>query len=223
VENVKKQLSDTGKKLIEKNLVAGPGGNISAREGNYVYLSPSGFSLNEIGEKEWVQVNLKTGRINGKLRPTCEISMHLGIYAARKDVNAVVHTHPALTIGLISAGIKFKPLCPDYVAVLGRDVPVIPYVKPGGQEIRQAVVKEIKKADVVLLKNHGVVCVGETLKEAFTRSWIVEEISKSIIAGKIAGDKLIFLNRKDVEEIENMEAEDYRKALLKNSRHKTDL
>jgi L-fuculose-phosphate aldolase len=214
MEKIRKQLTEYGKKVVEKGLAAGPGGNISAREGDYVFLSPSGYFLNEIREKDWVRVNIKTGKVYGNLRPTCETSMHLGIYMERKDIKAVIHTHPVVTVGLISAGVEFKPLTPDYVALLGRDVPVIGYVQPGGEEIRKAVVKKIKKCNVVLLKNHGAVCIGETLKESFARTWLLEETAKSIFAGKVSGT-LKFLSLKEVEGIENLEAEDYRKALLK--------
>ncbi|MCX8083273.1 MAG: class II aldolase/adducin family protein, partial [bacterium] len=162
-----------------------------------------------------VKVNLKTGEIFSELRPTCEISMHLGIYLTRPEVKAVIHTHPPITVGLISAGIKFKPFFPDYVAILGKDVPVIDYVVPAGEEIRKAVCKEIKKVNVVLLKNHGVVAVGESIKEAYTRSLIVEEAAKSILVGICCG-KLRYFTEKEINQIENLQAEDYRKAILKN-------
>jgi len=214
MENIRELLSHYGNLIIEKNLAAGPGGNISARKGNSVYLSPSGFCLDEIKKNQWVKVNLRTGKVDGNLKPTCETSMHLGIYLERKEVNAIIHTHPPLTIGLISAGVQFKPFFPDFVAILGREIPVIPYVVPGGEEIRKAVVEKIKKYDVVLLKNHGVVTVGETLKEAFVKNWLVEDTAKAIIAGKISG-KLRCFTEKEIKDIENLESEDYRKMILK--------
>jgi len=214
MEEIRKKLTEYGKKIVEKELVAGPGGNISAREGNFVYLSPSGFFLDEIKEEEWVKVNIKTGEIEGNLKPTCEISMHLGIYKEREDIKVIFHTHPPLTVGLISSGVEFKPFCPDFVAVLGREVPVIDYVPPAGEEIRKAVCEKIKNCNVVLLKNHGVVCVGETFKEAFARAWLLEDTAKSLIAGLISG-KMRYLTPEEIKNIEEMEAEDYRKALLK--------
>lgn len=215
MEEIRKKLTEIGKKIVEKGLVAGPGGNISAKDGDFVYLSPSGFFLDEIKEDQWVKVNLKTGEIFGDLRPTCEISMHLGIYIERPDIKAVIHTHPPITLGLISAGIKFKPFFPDYVAILGKEVPIIDYVVPAGEEIRKAVCNEIKRVNVVLLKNHGVVAVGESIKESYTRSLIVEEAAKSIFVGILCG-KLKCFTKKEIEKIEKLEVEDYRKALLKN-------
>jgi len=214
MEKIREELTFYSRKLVEKGLVAGPGGNISARQGRHVFLSPSGFFLDEIEEKDWVKVDGGTGKIYGSLRPTCEISMHLGIYAERDEVRAVIHTHPPVALGLISAGIMLKPLSPDFVALLGRDIPVIGYVQPGGCEIRERVAEHLKNRNAVLLKNHGAVCAGETLKEAFARSWLLEETAKSVLAGSIAG-KLRYLSTGEIEALENMEAEDYRKALLK--------
>ncbi|HOL49699.1 MAG TPA: class II aldolase/adducin family protein [bacterium] len=214
MESVRKQLCKYGKLVLEKNLAAGPGGNISARDRDFVYLSPSGFALDEIKENQWVKINLKTGKQYGSLRPTCEISMHLGCYLARPDINAVIHTHPPVTLGLISAGVELKPFYPDFVAILGREIPVIDYVIPAGEEIRQAVVEQIKKYNVVLLKNHGAVCVGTTLKEAFARSWMTEETSKMQSIGMMVG-KIRYFTEEEIKGIENLEAEDYRKALLK--------
>ncbi len=85
MENIRKQLCKYGNLVLEKGLAAGPGGNISAREKNFVYLSPSGFALDEIKESQWVKVDLKTGKQYGELKPTCEISMHLGCYIARPE------------------------------------------------------------------------------------------------------------------------------------------
>lgn len=212
--DVRKKLTQYGKMIVEKQLVAGPGGNISAREGDFVFLSPSGFFLDEIKQEQWVKVDIKSGKIYGDLKPTCEISMHLGIYAERKDVNVIFHTHPPLTVGLISAGMEFRAFFPDFVAVLGKEIPVIDYVPPAGEEIRKAVVEKIKKSNVVLLRNHGAVCVGETFKEAFARAWLLEDTAKSLIAGMLAG-KIRYLTSKEIESIENLNAEDYRKALLK--------
>jgi len=108
----------------------------------------------------------------------------------------------------------FKPFFPDFVAVLGKEIPVIDYVPPGGEEMRKRVVEKIKNSNVVLIRNHGAICVGETFKEAFARAWLVEDTAKSLIASLISG-KLRYFTKKEIEGIENLESEDYRKAILK--------
>ncbi len=212
-KEIREQLSLYGKKIIEKGLAVGPGGNISARDGEFIYLSPTGFALDEIAPEQWVKLNIKTGAVEG-LKPTCEVSMHLGCYLQRSEIKAVIHTHPPLTIGLISAGIDFKPFCPDFVALLGKKVPIVSYVVPGGQELREVVVEQIKIYNVVLLINHGVVCVGESLKEAFSRSWVVEDSAKTILAGTLAG-KMRYFTEQEADAIDNLPAEDFRRTLLK--------
>jgi len=216
---ITEELSCYGNLLVEKGLTTGPGGNISAREGDTVFLSPSGFSLAEIKPQDWVVVNLKNGKRIGKdngLRPTCEISMHLGCYLARKDIKTVVHTHPILATALATAGVQFKGLFPDFVALVGPEAPVLNYVVPGGEELRKAVVRELKKGyNAVLLKNHGAVTVGENLKEAYYRSLLLEDAARFMMAILSIGKKIRYLSPAEVKGIENLEAEDYRKLLLK--------
>ncbi|HOL66054.1 MAG TPA: class II aldolase/adducin family protein [bacterium] len=212
---IRQQLTKTGQRLVEKNLVAGPGGNISVRDGRWVYLSPSGFALDEIKPEEWVKVDLVSGHYQGKWRPTCEISMHLGLYLARTDIRAIVHTHPAITTGLVSGGITLRPIFPDFVAILGHAIPVVDYVIPAGEAIRKAVVAALKRANVATLKNHGAVCLGSTLYEAFVRSWVLEESARMLLAALVAG-KPRYLSAEEIEGIDHLEAEDYRKTLLKN-------
>jgi len=212
-ERIKRGLVKWGRKIAEKGLAVGAGGNISARVGDIIYLSPSGYAFEELTADQYVGVNLKTGEVvDGSLKPTCEISMHLGCYLIRRDIQAVVHTHPPLTVGLISAGVEIKPMFPDFVAYVG-EAPVIDYVIPAGVEIREAVTRIIKDHNAVLLKNHGAVTVGANLKEAFYRAQIIEDASRSILASLIAG-KPRFLTKEEQEGIKSLEAEDYRKALL---------
>jgi len=141
--------------------------------------------------------------------------MHLGCYLAREDIKAVVHVHPPLATGVVSAGVKIKPMFPDFVALLG-EVPIIDYVIPAGREIREAVTAVIRDHDAALLVNHGAVTVGANLKEAFYRAEIIEDAARVLIASLTVG-KPRFLTEEEVEGIRNLEAEDYRKALLKKT------
>jgi len=219
-DRIRQEMSYYGK-LIEKNgLTCGPGGNMSVRSGNLVYLSPSGFSFSEIKSGDWFTVDLRTGKQVSKkkkrLRPTCEISMHLGCYLVRPDIKVVIHTHPILATALATAGVEFKALFPDFVAILGSKVPTIEYVIPAGEEIREAVTAELKKGwNVLLLKNHGAIAVGSTLKEAYYRSLLLEESARYLVATLSIGKEVRYLTPDEVKGIENLEAEDYRRSLFK--------
>lgn len=215
-QKIKKELTLYGKKIVEKGLAVAGGGNISARKGDVIYLSPSGFALDEIDEDQWIEVELKTGKvINSGLKPTCEVNMHLICYKIRKDIRAVIHTHPPYVIGVVSAGVEIKPMFPAYVTYLSGKVPVLPYIIPSGNELAEAIGKVIDKYDAVSLKNHGALAVGINLKEAFYRNITLEEAAKILFISRTMGTPTILTHR-EVEEIENLTAEAYRRKLVKD-------
>lgn len=214
----RKDLVKYGKLIANKGLVVGPGGNMSQRVGNTVYLKASGVSFEDAKEKDYVGINLKSGKIvDGTSKPSCEILMHLGCYLARDDIMAVVHTHAPISMAVASRGVPLKPLYPDFAALVGKEVPIIRYIIPAGKELADEVVKEIKSNNCILMANHGVLTVGNNLKEAYYRMLLIEEASRTLLASYIFG-KVKFLTEEEIEDVDNLKAEDYRKALLKIAR-----
>lgn len=210
-----KELVEIGRKIAEKGLVVGPGGNISERLGDVVYMKASGICFESAKEEDYVGVDLNTGKVvDGRLRPTSEMWMHLECYKVREDVSAVIHTHPVFSIAYAFQGETLKPFTPDMVALLGSEIPVIEYVVPGGKEFASEVGKVIKNCNGVLVKNHGLVTVGSNLKEAYYRTLLIEDGIKMVIFAKLLG-KMQFFTEEQIEEIDNLEAEKYRKKLLK--------
>ena len=212
-EMVKKELIKYGNKMVSFGLVAGAGGNISARLGEVVYLSPSGYALDEMTEKSISGVNIGSAKIvEGTLRPTSEVLMHLGCYQMRKEIRAVVHTHSPWAGGVISAGVSLKPMFPEFVADLG-EIGYLDYILPTTKRLADAVARQIKNLDVVLMANHGVLTVGRNLKEAYYRSIIIEEAAKSLVAASVVG-KPRFLSLKQREEIKKLETIQYRRQVM---------
>ena len=215
-DKIKKQLVEIGKKIADKGLVVGPGGNISARAGNIIYMKASGICFEEAKVSDYIGVDLKTGKIvDGNKKPTCEIAMHLGCYLERKDIGAVVHTHPPIATAVGMQDIILRPFSPDLAALAG-DVPTIKYIVPGGKELAEEVGKVIKKHNAVLMCNHGLLTVGSNLKEAYYRTLLIEDACKTFVAAKMLG-KMKFFTRAQIEQINNLKAESYRKALLKKA------
>ena len=213
-DKIKKQLVEIGKKIADKRLVVGPGGNISARAGNIIYMKASGICFEEAKVSDYIGVDLKTGKIvDGSKKPTCEIAMHLGCYLERKDVSAVVHTHAPIATAVGMQDITLKPFTPDLAALVG-DVPTIKYVIPSGKELADEIKKVIKKHNAILMCNHGLLTVGSNLKEAYYRTLLIEDACKTFVAAKSLGKMKIF-TKKEAKQINNLKAESYRKALLK--------
>src|SRR5512137_123862 len=111
--SMREELVLYSKKLSEKNFVIGPGGNTSIREGNFMYIKPSGVSFPEMTVDDLVEVEIATGKVSPHhLKPSSEILMHLYIYQQR-DVNCIFHAHPPYTLALTTRGIPIKHLFPD--------------------------------------------------------------------------------------------------------------
>lgn len=213
---VKKELVEYGRKIIDRNLVVGPGGNISVRCGDTIYMKPSGFAFDELEPDDYIGVDLRTGEvIEGCHRPTSEILMHLKCYLIRDDIRAVVHTHPPLATGIVNGGGRIEAIWPEFVAFVEK-LPVIGYVVPGGKELAEEVAKHIQENNAVMMTNHGCLTVGRNLKEAFVRTVLIEETARSILASYVVGRPRV-LSQQEIEDIKHLEVEDYRKALLGGS------
>lgn len=212
-EMVRKELIKYGNKMVRSGLVGGAGGNISAKLGRIIYLSPSGYALDEMTEDSITGVDLDSGKIvEGTLRPTSEVLMHLECYRNRKEINAVVHTHSPWASGVISAGVSLKPMFPEFVADLG-EVGYLDYILPTTKMLADAVAQQIKNFNAILMANHGVITVGRNLKEAYYRSVIIEEAAKSLVAATVVG-KPRFLSREQIDQIKKLETIQYRQKVI---------
>lgn len=212
-EIIKKELIKYGNKMVSSGLVAGAGGNISARLGEVAYLSPSGYALDEMTKESISGVSIGSGEIiEGALRPTSEVLMHLECYQNRKEIRAVVHTHSPWAGGVISAGVSLEPMFPEFVADLG-EIGYLDYILPTTKRLADAVARQIKNLNVLLMANHGVLTVGRNLKEAYSRSIIIEEAAKSLVAASVVG-KPRFLSLKQIEEIKKLETIQYRRQVM---------
>jgi len=215
IAKLKKELIDIGKRIAMEKLVVGPGGNISARMGDRIYIKASGSSFEDATEEDYIGVEIESGKtVDSDKRPSSEIWMHLECYKKREDVKAVIHTHPVYSIAFAFQDESLKPFTPDMVALLGGEIPVIEYVVPGGKEFAEAVGEIIKNHNGVLVKNHGLVTVGSNLKEALYRTLLIESSIKVIFVAKLFG-KMRFFTKEQIDEIDNLEVEKYRKKLLK--------
>lgn len=176
-----------GLKIARARLVAGAGGNISARNGEIVWMKPSGFAMDEMDPDDLCGMDLASGRqVAGKNKPTSEVNMHLGIYRVRPDVKAIFHTHSPWASGVITSGIKLRPLFAEFAEVLGRTA-TVPYVTPTTQALADAMAGCAKTHDTIFMVNHGVLAVGADMKQAYYRVVIVEDVAISYVAARVTG------------------------------------
>lgn len=212
-QNIRQELCKYALKTVANKLVVGPGGNISARYEGKMYLSPSGFALDEIAPEQWVEVDIETGAITDTgYRPSSEVLMHLYAYRANPDIGAIVHTHPPYCIAFTLVEQELPIMFPDQAALVGKTV-YVPYVLPTTDKLADAYVAKVSEASSVLLGNHGLVTSGRNLREAYYRTEVVEESAKIyLIASALRKPKV--LTDAEFEEIASLESEAYRIELL---------
>jgi L-fuculose-phosphate aldolase len=167
--------------IYDKGLVSGKAGNISVRFkgeiGDIIAITPTLKSLSKLNEEDIVLVDLD-GNVLTKGKPSSEVNMHLEIYKKRDDVNAIVHTHSPYATGFAFSNKSIKRL-EGFGEIKNPYLPSIEYEKPGSSELAKNASEGIGDSDVLVLKNHGVICVSENLKEAQSLAVFVEESAKT--------------------------------------------
>ena len=167
--------------LYNNKLVAGKSGNVSARiksiEKDFIAITPTLKSLYGLNEEDIVLVDLD-GNILTKGKPSSEIDLHLEIYKKREDVNGIVHTHSPYATGFAFSSKRIKRH-EDFGAIKNPFLEDIEYEAPGSKKLANSACEAIGDEDVLILKQHGVLCVGDSLKEATLLSTFVEETAKT--------------------------------------------
>ncbi|AEC51627.1 L-fuculose phosphate aldolase [Pyrococcus sp. NA2] len=176
MRNVKLKLIYYSKLAHKKGLTGSFGGNISVRVGNYIFIKGTGSVMEEIGESQIATMTLE-GEIISAVRPSSEFRLHMGIYKERDDVRAVVHLHPpySITVSLFEG--ELPMLTPEAELYLRR-VPILPFKPAGSVELAEQVREAMRDNDAVILQRHGIVTVGRSLREAFYRAELVEEVAR---------------------------------------------
>jgi L-fuculose-phosphate aldolase len=213
MSDCKKELVAYGIKIARAGLVAGAGGNISARDGDIVWMKPSGFAMDDMAPDDLCGIDINTGeQIEGKNKPTSEVNMHLEIYWARPDITAIFHTHSPWASGVISSGAELKPMFAEFVNDLGR-VGTVPYITPTTEDLADAMGAKAVECDTIFMVNHGVLAVGAVMKQAYYRCLVVEDAAKSLVAATIVG-KPKFLDDEQVDELMDLDAPKHRVKMM---------
>jgi L-fuculose-phosphate aldolase len=200
---LREEVAHVAKQLIESALVTGTSGNVSARtpEGD-VLMTPSGIDYEKLEPGDVVLVDVGGEVLEGSLGPSTETPMHTGIYRARADVGAVVHTHSIFATTLACLGCTIPPV--HYMlTTLSEDgeIPLAPYTTYGTEELAGYAAEALGEShNACLLQNHGTITVGDSPEEAFARTVVLEEMAKIDYRARVAGEPVL-LSPEQVEEV----------------------
>jgi L-fuculose-phosphate aldolase len=172
LEPVREQVAAAGRRLAAEGLVLGTAGNVSARHGDRVAVTPTGAMLAELEPGHVSVVDLEGRHVDGELAPTSELELHLGVYR-RYDAGAVVHTHAPMATAL-SCVLDELPCVHYGMLELGGTVPVAPYATFGTPELAGLVLDALEGRRAALMANHGAIVYAGDLAEALKLALLLE-------------------------------------------------
>lgn len=184
-----KEIIDICRWMYEKDYNASTDGNVSVRlDGDRIITTPSGLNKGYISIEQLVIVDMTGKKISGKLMPSSEIKLHLTVYKMRKDVNAVIHAHPPVSIAFSLAGIPLAQcLLPEIAISLG-SIPTARYATPTTAQVGEVITDLIKDYDAMILDRHGTLTVGADLITAFNRLQTIEHTAKITFTARQLGE-----------------------------------
>jgi L-fuculose-phosphate aldolase len=172
LERERELLVRHAQRLRPDGLVVGTAGNLSARSGELVAVTPSGADYGSLTPDHVCVVALDGRSVEATLEPSRELPMHLAVYRAT-GAAGVVHTHSPYASALSTVVAELPPV--HYlIAELGGAVRVAPYSTPGSEELAAGILRALDGRSAALLANHGAITIGKTIEQAYSRSVTLE-------------------------------------------------
>ncbi len=199
-----KAMLDIGRRMYDKGFVAANDGNLSCRVGTGRFLAtPAGVSKGFMREETLVEVGADGALLGGCSRPTSELAMHLRVYTEAPLVGAVVHAHPPVATSFAVAGIPLdEPVLSEALMLLG-EVPLAPYATSGTAEVPESIAPFVHTHRAVLLANHGVLCWGKDLYEAYHLMESVEYYATILLNSKYIIGRANRLTSEQIDKLKN--------------------
>ena len=174
-DQLRQRMVEVMQAMDARDLNRGTSGNVSARCGEAMLVTPSGVTPARLTADQMVRVAPDGSTEPGALRPSSEWRMHQRILEQRADANAVVHCHSRHATILACAGREIPSM--HYMVAVGggSSVPVAPYATFGSAELAEAVVETLAGRSAALMANHGQIVVARSLDAALAIADEIEE------------------------------------------------
>lgn len=177
-------------------------GNLSWRVGEQVLVSGTGSWVPNLTDDRVSVVKLSTGEVLNGVRPSMESTFHLGVMRQRPDVNVVLHFQSpyATTVACMSPQPANFNVTAEVPIHVGREIPVIPFYRPGSPELAKAVMEAMKEHNSILLAKHGQVVCGKDFDQAFERAMFFEMACRTVL---LAGKDCTFLTEAEIDDLDS--------------------
>lgn len=174
LEEQKQCICSVAHRLAAEGLVMGTVGNLSVRVGPHVAVTATGTSLATLQPEQITVLALDDGRVvEGRLKPTSEVGLHLGLYRRFPEAGAIVHTHAPWATAL-SCAVDELPCIHYQMLPLGGPVRVAPYRTFGTPELAEATLTALEGRSAALMSNHGAIVHAPTIEDALESALVLE-------------------------------------------------
>lgn len=179
--DIRRQLTTYARRAYRRKLVAGPGGNFSARiDADRMLITATGVSLGDTAPLTLVEVDIASYAyepLHG-CHPSKEFRYHADIMRLRPQVGAVLHVHPPHATAY-AVRRRDIPMATD-AAFKQPPIPRVPFAPSGSDALQAAVGEAVRthpSATALLLEAHGLVTMGATIVAAFNLADLIEELA----------------------------------------------
>jgi L-ribulose-5-phosphate 4-epimerase len=180
-DSLKRELIEVARRACETRLQVGSGGNLSIRvPGKDLFIiKPSGKGFLDLCVENLLVVNLDGDVVSGHGKPSKDTMTHAGIYGFRPKVQGILHVHATWALAFALDECEIPLLTEEAIDKLGA-IPVIPCIPGKLSQNHQEVAARFADAAirVAMLAQHGLIGVGETLREAAELCELANESAK---------------------------------------------
>ncbi|WP_306999257.1 class II aldolase/adducin family protein [Amycolatopsis thermophila] len=188
----RRAVCEYARRLSADGLVVGTSGNISARSGDLIAVTPTGVDYGVLTPEDIPVVSLDGSIVDGTLRPTSEMPMHLSVYTKAADpdgapITGVVHTH-SVHATAVSTLVDEVPAVHYMLATVGPSVRVAGYATYGTEELAESMLAAMEGRRGCVLANHGTITYGDGLAAAYSRAEQLEWLCEVWLLARSAGN-----------------------------------
>lgn len=201
LDALKDKFLEQAHRMGDAGLTICSSGNLSWRIGDEALVSGTGSWVPSLTKDKISLVNVATGEVLNGVKPSMESTFHLGVLRERPDCDVVFHFQsPYATL---IACMEKRPASLNVTAEIplhvGREIPMIPFYRPGSPELADAVIKALKEHNSAMLLKHGQVVCGKTFDEVFERAMFFEMACRIAVQ---ANGNLDVLTDEEIDDLE---------------------
>src|SRR5437879_1169598 len=169
---------------------------VPGTEGQFL-INPYGMFFDEITASSLVKIDIQGDKIGDSPFPVnpAGFVIHSAIHAARHDARCVLHTHTLNGVAVSTQRAGLLPISQHAISVLAS----LGYHDFEGPALRDdekpRLVADLGDKTSLILRNHGLLTVGESVAEAFVRMYYLEAACAIQVRAQSGGGELIHIDK----------------------------